>query len=311
LVLNPIRNSGQLVRLRQEATEAIESFFGAAIDTAAQTAHAVLSRDLRKAEKDDHLTREDIDSLLDAILRVLAWASLAKEMDGLLEEASDDGVDHAIHQLQEAGLLPFVAQSGAPTVTPLPTPGLSESPATSTESESTASRPIVARTQSFISETHEEAADFAHDRAAELVGMKWVDGELVDNPNAQWAITDTTRTMLRQIIEDSFRRSSSIAELTEALEQAGVFSNARAKLIARTEINRAQSGAHYQTWLKSRVVKGTRWMVSNAHDQDDECDENEEAGFVPLGEPYPSGDLYPPAHPNCCCTAVAMIERPK
>ena len=35
-----------------------------------------------------------------------------------------------------------------------------------------------------------------------------------------------------------------------------------------------------------------------------DCDDNSLAGSVPKGEPFPTGDLHPPAHPGCRCIAV-------
>lgn len=37
------------------------------------------------------------------------------------------------------------------------------------------------------------AEQYARDRAAEMVGKKWVDGKLIDNPNAYWRIDESTR----------------------------------------------------------------------------------------------------------------------
>jgi hypothetical protein len=49
-----------------------------------------------------------------------------------------------------------------------------------------------------------KAVDFAASRAAELVGRKYNEaGELVENPNAQWAINDTTRDWLKGEIRDA------------------------------------------------------------------------------------------------------------
>src|ERR1039458_4214768 len=38
----------------------------------------------------------------------------------------------------------------------------------------------------MITESNDQAAAWAEDRAAELVGMKWVNGELIQNPTAKW-----------------------------------------------------------------------------------------------------------------------------
>jgi hypothetical protein len=44
------------------------------------------------------------------------------------------------------------------------------------------------------------------------------------------------------------------------------------------------------------------WAIDpNLHDRDDECDENEAAGPIAIGEEFPSGDQQDPAHPNCGC----------
>jgi hypothetical protein len=60
----------------------------------------------------------------------------------------------------------------------------------------------------LLSSLNSIAADYARERAAELVGMKYnAAGELVVSPSAEWAISDTTRDKLRSIITDSFKEN--------------------------------------------------------------------------------------------------------
>ena len=47
------------------------------------------------------------------------------------------------------------------------------------------------------------AEEWAADRAAELVGMKWIDGRLVVNPKAEWSIAESTRDMIYKDVDNA------------------------------------------------------------------------------------------------------------
>ena len=49
-----------------------------------------------------------------------------------------------------------------------------------------------------------------------------------------------------------------------------------------------------------------RWLVDDGDAPCPDCDDNALAGGVPRGEPFPTGDLCPPAHPGCRCLAVPV-----
>jgi hypothetical protein len=38
------------------------------------------------------------------------------------------------------------------------------------------------------------------------------------------------------------------------------------------------------------------------------CGGNSDAGPIAMGEEFPSGDTEPPAHPNCRCTVLPVIQ---
>jgi SPP1 gp7 family putative phage head morphogenesis protein len=162
--------------------------------------------------------------------------------------------------------------------------------------------------EGLISEVNALARDWAENRAAELVGMAWdEDGNLIANPDAQWVISETTRDELRQIITDAFKKNTPIEDIIQAIEDADTFSEARAEMIARTEVSRAQTIGNFEVWEKSELVQTVRWQTSaDALRVCDDCDENSQADPVDLGDEFPSGDPYPPAHPNCRCVLIAV-----
>lgn len=150
------------------------------------------------------------------------------------------------------------------------------------------------------------ARAWSQERAAEMIGMKWVNGELVANPNAKWAISDTTRTQIRELIEDAFAKETPIAELVEEIQEAGAFSLQRAKMIAKTEVTRAQARGNLDSWKQTGVVRTAKWVTSSIHRCCDECDDNAAVGPIPIGDRFPSGATEPGAHPNCNCMLIAV-----
>lgn len=158
----------------------------------------------------------------------------------------------------------------------------------------------------LISAASDTARDFAHQRAAELVGKRFTSkGKLVQNPSAKWRIDETTRKELRALVEKAFNEETPIAKLADQIRSAGSFSESRAKTVARTEIARAQSMGTLDVWKNMGFVKTVRWDLSADHEDQDLCDLNHDHGPVPLGQAFPSGDIAPPQHPNCRCSLVA------
>jgi len=154
--------------------------------------------------------------------------------------------------------------------------------------------------EDLFAEVNTIARDFARKRAAELVGMKYTaDGELVANPDAQWAISETTREDLRDLIEAAFEREAPIADLVDEIKASSIFSEARAEMIAATEVQRAQILGSVEIWRESGIVETVIWQVSSLGPCD-ECADNADQE-VDLGDAFPSGAQYPPAHPFCRC----------
>jgi hypothetical protein len=154
------------------------------------------------------------------------------------------------------------------------------------------------------------ASQFAASRGAELVGMKYDDdGNLIENPNPKWAISEGTRELLRAQVGQAIDEGWSSKQLADAVKNAYAFSDARAENIGRTEIARAQARGTLAGWKASGVVSGKESLLGSEHDHDDECDDNAEAGVIPIDEEFPSGDLCEPYHPECECATVAVVEQ--
>jgi hypothetical protein len=162
----------------------------------------------------------------------------------------------------------------------------------------------------MIAASNTVAEEYAAARAAEMVGMRRTEsGKLIENPNAEWAISDTTRDELRTIVRDAFETETPLPTLIDKIKAAGAFSNHRAAMIARTEVQTAQSAGNFDIWKTSGVVTGTKWFPSADHTEECECEPNFLV-TVPFGELFPSGDFYPPVHPHCECVvaAVSFVE---
>ena len=142
----------------------------------------------------------------------------------------------------------------------------------------------------------DQARQMARERGAELVGKRITDkGEIIDNPDARYAITETTRENLRELISKSVDEGWTTTELQHNILQSEDFSAARALTISRTESMYAYNHG------KHEAAKGTGQKFKQQINGDacEICLENIEAGLIPIEEPLPSGDDCTPIHPNC------------
>jgi hypothetical protein len=160
---------------------------------------------------------------------------------------------------------------------------------------------VDATSEDMIARVNETVRNYAERRAAEMVGMRrTADGDLVENPAARWAVSDTTRDRLRGVVADVFEMEKpTLADIEKMVMDAGIFDDQRATMIARTEIANAQVNANLLAWQESGMVESVSWQLSSDHDQDDVCDENE------ADSPYAIDEVPEfPAHPNCECALV-------
>lgn len=138
----------------------------------------------------------------------------------------------------------------------------------------------------------DEAALWASIRAGELVT----------------GINDTTRSLIADAIEEGISEALGVPG-TARLIRATVadMTRLRSEMIASTEINRAMSEAALRK-MNRIGLDYKQWIVSTACC--DVCAENQDASPLPVNDLFPSGDMYPPAHPNCRC-AVSGARAPE
>jgi hypothetical protein len=139
----------------------------------------------------------------------------------------------------------------------------------------------------LISASNESARTYANERAAELVGK------------GEQSIAETTRQALRDILTASFEEETNSADLIQQIQDAGIFSEARATMIARTEVNRAELGGNIAAWKQMGNVQLVDWV--NGEEACDECQQYEDEGPYTLEE---ATDLLDETHPNCRCGLV-------
>lgn len=175
-----------------------------------------------------------------------------------------------------------------------------------TSGVATGANQLATHDTAMIAEANQVARKYAEDRAAELVGMRRLeDGSLVENPNAEWAISTTTRDEIRTAVKNAFESETKLSDLITRIQDSGSFSDSRATMIAKTEIQSAQSQGNYEVWKATGVVTKLKWLLSADHTIECVCNDNEDVE-VDFGQPFPSGDFAPPAHPRCECVVAAV-----
>jgi hypothetical protein len=158
----------------------------------------------------------------------------------------------------------------------------------------------------LVDMVNENARDWANNRAAEMVGKRWVNGVLVDNPNAKWVISDTTRDQIQTAVTQAFEGETPIDELQDRIRNLGAFSDTRAEMIARTEVANAEISSNWMAWEESGLVEEISWIASNGPGVCQLCITLEaESPYPIMTAPRPISD----SHPNCRCVVIASKLR--
>lgn len=143
-----------------------------------------------------------------------------------------------------------------------------------------------------------KAREYARKRAAEMVGAS----------GGEWSISGAMRAGLKKIVTRAVEEGWSVDKLTTEIEDSYPFSEGRAQTIARTELAMSHVEGNVQGWRETGLVDRKKSILGDLHDITDECDENAEAGAVEVDEQFPSGDMFPPYHPNCVCDVLPVMK---
>lgn len=164
----------------------------------------------------------------------------------------------------------------------------------------------------LVNQINEAAIAQSRARAAELVGKRFLaDGTLIDNPDARYAITQSTRDAIRDTITKGLADNIGIPGISDAIESSFAFSTERAALIANTEVRRANSyGAleGYKAVRSTGVDVMKEWLTAADCDDEEVCLPNADDGPINLDDTFSSGDDAPPGHPNCRCSLGPVVN---
>jgi hypothetical protein len=141
--------------------------------------------------------------------------------------------------------------------------------------------------------------------------VAWLDGRAAEQVVR---INETTRAKLETIITDGLANGESYSKIAASIRQTydgwetsatpgkTSFQTDRADVIADTELAYAYEGG-------TRAVVDDLTAMGLDMEQSfltaapcDECQENEDAGWIPVDQDFPNGPA--PVHPNCRCTVL-------
>lgn len=112
---------------------------------------------------------------------------------------------------------------------------------------------------------HSMAEEYASQRTADLLGKRVKsDGSIVDNPNPEYSIEQSTKDMLKSDLENYMKEGLTPAEIAKKLQDDYAFSEKRAMTIARTETGFAWNHAGIST-IQAGGAKGVK-VFDGDHD---------------------------------------------
>lgn len=155
-----------------------------------------------------------------------------------------------------------------------------------------------------LAQASDEAVAYATQRAAELVGMRQVGGQWVDNPDARWRIDSTTRRAVNALVTQATQEGWSGDTLANALQAAPAFGEARAAMIARTECAFADAEGNLAAYRASGLVSRLQWQTASGCCPDCAALDGEQ---IALGQTFAHGRGTAPAHPNCRCDVLPLL----
>jgi SPP1 gp7 family putative phage head morphogenesis protein len=124
-------------------------------------------------------------------------------------------------------------------------------------------------------------------------------------------MNDTTLDRVGTLLADTLESGAGYSELARNLLKDQITSRvvtdaSRAGTIAVTEMSRALNTATVDNYKQFGVEK-VEWLAIDTG-VCDICPANEAQGPIPIGQMFESGDTEPPAHPNCRCTVVPVVD---
>lgn len=123
------------------------------------------------------------------------------------------------------------------------------------------------------------------------------------------SVDNTTKDDLASMISEGVDEGLSWEEIADDIYNtySEEISPYRAELIARMETANAYNQSHHDFMIENGITKHI-WTVDG--NPCDDCQENADEGELPIDATFATGDLAPPAHPNCQCEEQTIEELP-
>lgn len=119
---------------------------------------------------------------------------------------------------------------------------------------------------------------------------------------------DDMKKELKRVLRDGVINGKGVPEIAKDLRKVLKAREWRINTIARTEVMRASNYGRVKTWERSGVVKYKEWLTA-FDDRTCAICSGLDGERVPLNRNFSIGVYMPPAHPNCRCTAIPIIEK--
>lgn len=132
-----------------------------------------------------------------------------------------------------------------------------------------------------------------------------LDAAMAETMQLVTSIPDVLHERLREIMRDAYEKQDGQFGFARQIRtEFGAVSKQRAELIATTEWNRAASQATLIGYTAQGVALKV-WYTVGDERVCPTCDQNSADLEIPIGQPFFSGDMAPPAHPGCRCDIAA------
>jgi SPP1 gp7 family putative phage head morphogenesis protein len=187
----------------------------------------------------------------------------------------------------------------------------------------------------WVAERAKRLAEAVGRVVEDILGEGWAAGEeealeQIDELLAEAAVSPAAER-LQALLDDAGVTIKSVAasrfeELAEVLEEGvqagrsgrdlanrvrGVLDQPQwAETVAVTETARAMSAASQATYQANRIARKS-WLLAPDQRVCPKCAGNAKQGPIPTSDRFASGDRHPPAHPNCRCALMPVIDLPK
>jgi hypothetical protein len=111
---------------------------------------------------------------------------------------------------------------------------------------------------------------------------------------------ETTKQRLRDAIADAVESGGTADDIAAAIKKTvPAFSDARAEMIAQTEVNDAYNAGRMATAHETSMQEKS-WSADGT-DACDQCQAQITAGWIPIEKPFPGGVMAPCLHEGCDC----------